>query len=136
MQAYKGWHRGYPPAVRPGPINPGEDGPFPHSLGGGHHWYRIWQEQPRSKGLAKPHLESDSGRPGRKHKAAHHPEARLSLRTRTRVPALPCHHLRTWAAGCSFPLQMSARPQLGPDGQTPPRLKGSMMCPGELGLQP
>lgn len=63
MQAYKGWHRGYLPAVRPGPINPGKDGPFPHSLGGGHHWYRIWQEQPRSKGLAKPHLESGSGRP-------------------------------------------------------------------------
>lgn len=61
MQAYRGEPRGYPPAVRLGPINPGKDGPFPHSLGAGCHWYRIRQEQPRSKGLAKPRLESDSG---------------------------------------------------------------------------
>lgn len=64
MQACSGEPRGYPPAVRLGPINPGKYGPFPHSLGAGCHWYRIRQEQPRSKGLAKPRLESDSGRPG------------------------------------------------------------------------
>lgn len=135
MQAYRGEPRGYPPAVRLGPINPGKDGPFPHSLGAGCHWYRIRQEQPRSKGLAKPRLESDSGRPGEK--AQGHPPLggmALSLGIRTRAPALRCHHLRTWAAHCYFPLQMPAPPRLGSDRQTPSCLKGSMMCPGELGL--
>ena len=135
MQACRGEHRGYPPAVRPGPINPGKDGPFPHSLGAGRHWYRIRQEQPRSKGLAKPRLESDSGRPGEK--AQGHPPlggTALSLGLRTRAPALCCRHLRTWAAHCSFPLQMPAPPRLGSDRQTSPRLKGSVTGPGELGL--